>query len=43
VRLGDDLAAAVPFYGGATPERYNEAAATLAWNRMVDWFNTYTR
>ncbi len=101
VRLGEDLAAAVPFYGGgpdltqvgnikaaiqvqhggldtrlveawpdydaaltaagvtheghiypgavhgffndATPERYNEAAATLAWNRMVGWFNTYVR
>jgi carboxymethylenebutenolidase len=101
VRLGEDLAAAVPFYGGAapvadvpkikaailvqhgeldtrlveawpayeaaltaagvtheglihpgavhgffndaTPERYNEAAAELAWTRMVDWFNTYTR
>ena len=101
VRLGEDLAAAVPFYGGgpdltqvgnikaaiqvqhggldtrlveawpdydaaltaagvtheghiypgavhgffndATPERYNEAAATLAWNRMVGWFNTYAR
>jgi len=100
-RLGDDLAAAVPFYGGAapldqvgnisaaimvmhgaldtrlveawpaydqaltaagvtheghiypgavhgffndaTPERYNEAAATDAWNRMVGWFNTHVR
>ena len=101
VRLGDDLAAAVPFYGGAapldqvgqisaavmvmhgeldtrlvdawpdydralsaagvtyeghiypgavhgffndaTPERYNEAAATDAWERMVGWFNTHVR
>ena len=101
VRLGDDLAAAVPFYGGgvdaadvadiraamliqhgaldtrlvqawpayedalrsagvtyeghiypdavhgffndATPERYNEAAATEAWTRSVDWFNRYLR
>ena len=101
VRLGDDLAAAVPFYGGgapaadvpniraailvqhgaldtrlveawpeyeaalraanvtyeghiypnamhgffndATPERYNEAAATEAWTRTIDWFNRYVR
>lgn len=101
VRLGEDLAAAVPFYGGApaldeigktraailvqhgeldtrlveawpaheaalkaagvryeghvypgamhgffndaTPERYDEAAATLAWQRMVAWFNQYLR
>ena len=101
VRLGDDLAAAVPFYGGAaaavdvpkikaailaqhgaldtrlaeawpaydealtaanvtheghlypnsvhgffndaTPERYNEATATEAWTRTIDWFNTYVR
>ena len=101
VRLGSDLAAAVPFYGGppasedvpkikaavlvhhgeldtrlastwptydkeltaanvphegyiypgavhgfncdATPERYNKAAADLAWQRTVDWFNEYTR
>lgn len=101
VRLGDDLAAAVPFYGGgapaadvpsiraaimvqhgaqdtrlvnawpeyeaalrannvayeghiypdsghgffndATPERYNEATATEAWRRTVDWFNRYVR
>ena len=101
VRLGDDLAAAVPFYGGAvpaadvaniraailvqhgeldtrlveawpayeaalaaanvpheghiypgavhgffndaTPERYNEAAATEAWARTIDWFNRYVR
>src|SRR5690242_3926375 len=27
----------------ATPERYNRAAATLAWDRTVNWFNKYTR
>jgi len=27
----------------ATPERYNKAAADLAWGRTVDWFNKYTR
>lgn len=101
VRLGEDLAAAVPFYGGgpdlaevskiraailvqhgeldtrlvqawpdyeaalrdagvtyeghiypgamhgffndATPERYDEPAATVAWQRMVAWFNTHVR
>ena len=101
VRLGPDLAAAVPYYGGppakddihkikgavlvhhgeldtrlaatwpdydmaltaanvphegyiypnsvhgfncdATPERYNKAAADLAWQRTVGWFNKYTR
>ncbi len=101
VRLGEDLAAAVPFYGGAadaadvakikaailvqhgeldtrlveawpaynaaltaanvtheghiypgalhgffndaTPERYNEAAATEAWTRTINWFNLYVR
>ena len=101
VRLGSDLAAAAPFYGGppqpadvakikaailvhhgeldtrlaatwpaydaalkaanvphegyiypgsvhgfncdATPERYNKAAADLAWQRTIDWFNKYTR
>jgi carboxymethylenebutenolidase len=101
VRLGADLSAAVPFYGGvpanedtpkikaailvhhgeldtrlaatwpaydmalkaanaphegyvypgavhgfncdATPERYNKAAADLAWQRTVDWFNKYVR
>ena len=101
VRLGADLAAAAPFYGGppakediskikaailvhhgeldtrlattwpaydadlkainvphegyiypnavhgfncdATPERYNKAAADLAWGRTVDWFNKYVR
>lgn len=101
VRLGSDLAAAVPYYGGpppaediahiraavlvhhggldarlaatwpaydralteahvahagyvypgamhgfncdATPERYNKAAAELAWQRTVDWLNKYLR
>jgi carboxymethylenebutenolidase len=101
VRLGPDIAAAVPFYGGvpgkediskikaailvhhgeldtrlastwpaydmaltsinvphegyiypgavhgfncdATPERYNKAAADLAWQRTIGWFNKYTR
>jgi carboxymethylenebutenolidase len=101
VRLGPDLAAAVPFYGGAppaegvpniraavlvhhgaldqklaaaypayaaalkaanvthegyiypdavhgfnndaTPERYNKAAADLAWQRTVAWFNKHVR
>jgi carboxymethylenebutenolidase len=101
VRLGSDLGAAVPFYGGppatediqkikaavlvhhgeldtrlaatwpaydqalsaahvphegyiypgavhgfncdATPERYNKAAADLAWQRTIDWFNKYVR
>jgi carboxymethylenebutenolidase len=101
VRLGADLSAAVPFYGGvppaddipkikasilvhhgeldtrlaatwpaydkaltainvqhegyiypgavhgfncdATPERYNKAAADLAWQRTIDWFNKYLR
>ena len=31
------------FFNDAMPERYNEAAATDAWNRMVDWFNTHVR
>ena len=101
VRLGSDLAAAVPFYGAvapagdipkikaailvhhgeldtrlaatwpaygadltaanvpnegyiypgavhgfncdATPERYNKAAADLAWQRTIDWFAKYVR
>jgi carboxymethylenebutenolidase len=101
VRLGADLSAAVPFYGGppakedipkikgavlahhgeldtrlaatwpdydkaltainvphegyiyagavhgfncdATPERYNKAAAELAWTRTIGWFNKYVR
>jgi len=25
----------------ATPERYNKAAADLAWSRTIDWFNKY--
>jgi carboxymethylenebutenolidase len=25
----------------ATPERYNKAAADLAWGRTIDWFNKY--
>ncbi len=27
----------------ATPERYNKAAADLAWQRTIDWFNQYLR
>jgi carboxymethylenebutenolidase len=27
----------------ATPERYNKAAADLAWQRTIDWFNQYSR
>jgi len=27
----------------ATPERYNKAAANLAWQRTIDWFNKYVR
>jgi len=27
----------------ATPERYNKAAAELAWQRTIGWFNKYTR
>jgi carboxymethylenebutenolidase len=27
----------------ATPERYNKAAADLAWSRTVAWFNKYSR
>ena len=27
----------------ATPERYNKAAADLAWQRTTDWFNKYAR
>jgi carboxymethylenebutenolidase len=27
----------------ATPERYNKAAADLAWQRTVDWLNKYVR
>ena len=31
------------FHCDATPERYNKAAADLAWGRTVDWFNKYVR
>lgn len=31
------------FFNDATPERYNRAAAELAWTRMIDWFNRYVR
>jgi carboxymethylenebutenolidase len=27
----------------ATPERYNKPAADLAWQRTIDWFNSYVR
>jgi len=27
----------------ATPERYNKAAADLAWERTIGWFNKYVR
>ncbi len=27
----------------ATPERYNKAAADLAWSRTIDWLNKYVR
>jgi carboxymethylenebutenolidase len=27
----------------ATPERYNKAAADLAWQRTIDWFNKFAR
>ena len=27
----------------ATPERYNKAAADLAWGRTIGWFNKYVR
>jgi carboxymethylenebutenolidase len=27
----------------ATPERYNKAAADLAWQRTIGWFNKYVR
>lgn len=39
VRLG----AVHGFFNDATPERYDEAAATAAWQRMVAWFNTHVR
>jgi len=28
------------FHNDSTP-RYDEAAATLAWNRTLDWFTKY--
>ena len=31
------------FMCDATPERYNRAAATEAWQRTIDWFNKYLR
>src|SRR6202046_137674 len=31
------------FHCDATPERYNKAAADLAWQRTIDWFNKYVR
>jgi len=31
------------FFNDATPERYDEAAATEAWNRTIAWFNKYVR
>ncbi|MEQ1949047.1 MAG: dienelactone hydrolase family protein [Bryobacteraceae bacterium] len=31
------------FHCDATPERYNKTAATLAWQRTVDWFGKYVR
>jgi carboxymethylenebutenolidase len=35
--------AAHGFFNDATPERYDEAAATAAWTSMVAWFNKYVR
>ena len=35
--------AAHGFFNDATPERYDEAAATEAWSSMVAWFNKYVR
>lgn len=31
------------FNNDATPARYNQAAADLAWKRTIDWFNKYVR
>lgn len=31
------------FFNDATPERYNEAAATQAWESTIGWFNQYVR
>jgi carboxymethylenebutenolidase len=31
------------FNNDATPERYNKAAADLAWQRTISWFDTHVR
>jgi carboxymethylenebutenolidase len=31
------------FFNDATPERYNEVEAGIAWEQMVGWFNTHVR
>jgi len=31
------------FNNDATPERYNKAASTQAWDRTIEWFNQYAR
>jgi carboxymethylenebutenolidase len=31
------------FFNDATPERYNHATATLAWERTIGWFNQHVR
>jgi carboxymethylenebutenolidase len=31
------------FFNDATPERYNRATATEAWDRTIGWFNKYVR
>ncbi len=31
------------FFNDATPERYNKATATQAWDRTIEWFNQYAR
>jgi carboxymethylenebutenolidase len=31
------------FFNDATPERYDKAAAELAWERMVGWFDEHVR
>ncbi len=35
------LGAVHGFNYDATPARYNKAAATLAWQRTIDWLNKY--
>lgn len=35
--------AAHGFNNDATPQRYNKAAADLAWQRTIAWFNKYVR